>query len=165
MLRILDDMQATSVTNGLTATAPSLSMGRRDSTRILLIVEEPLLRLDLADGLESFGYAVDEILTSEQPPLEGAFQLGADVVVFDAELMGRLNAIQAERPIGARWRRPIVYLVDDVQQADRVDELGAGAPHVMWPFAPGVLDEAIRNALKKKSTVQSSEMKGQRRHP
>lgn len=75
-------------------------------------------------SLESLGYAIDDILTSEQPPLEGAFQLNAGVVIVDVELKGGLEAIQAGRLIGARWGRPIVYLVDDVQQADRVDGVG-----------------------------------------
>lgn len=119
------------------------------STRILLVVEDDLIGRDLADSLESLGYSVDDILTSELAPLEEDFRLRSDVVLVDLELRGEIEPLEAGLLIGARWHRPIVYLVDEVQQADRVTQLGAGAPHVMWPFVPGVLDQAIRSALVK----------------
>ena len=94
--------------------------------QILLVVDDDLLGRDLADSLESLGYAVDDILTSALAPLEEGFRLRSDVVLVDLELRGQIAPLEAGRLIDARWHRPIVYLVDDVQQADRVTQLAPG---------------------------------------
>lgn len=140
-------MQSASTTERRIKVVPSTAQRVLPSTRILLVVDDDSLGRDLADSLESLGYAVDDILTSELAPLEEGFRLRSDVVLVDLELRGQIEPLEAGQLIGARWHRPIVYLVDDVQQADRVTQLGDGAPHVMWPFVPGVLDHAIRSVL------------------
>lgn len=121
----------------------------RDSSiaRILLLVEGDQIGLDLGDLLETLGYSVDDILTSASVVFAKDFQFKSDLVVVDLELQPEIDPIEAGRLIEARWLCPIVYLADDVQQANRVAELGGGAPHVMWPFAPGPFDEAIQTAL------------------
>lgn len=146
---ILSAMQRAGVTQGPTEFAPLPQQRALPSARILLVVEDNLIGQDLADSLELLGYAVDDIVTSELAPLAENFRLRSDVVVVDLELHGQIEPIEAGQLIGARWHCPVVYLVDDVQQADRVTQLGDGAPHVMWPFVPGALDEAIRSVLEK----------------
>ncbi len=97
--------------------------------------------------LGGFGYAVDDILTSAGALFAEGFQLKSDLVVVDLELQSETDPIHAGRLIGARWRCPISYVIDHVQQADHIAELGGVAPHVEWPFAPGPFGEAIRSAL------------------
>jgi CheY-like chemotaxis protein len=60
------------------------------SPRILLVVDDDLLGRDLADSLESLGYAVDDILTSALAPLEEGFRLRSDIVLVDLELRGQI---------------------------------------------------------------------------
>jgi DNA-binding response OmpR family regulator len=126
----------------------------------LLIVEQAEIGNDLADTLEILGYTVTDILTSAKPPLESAYDLEADVVVLDLQVKDTADPVGAGRLISRRWERPVIYLVDDTQQADRVSRDGCGALFVMWPFSPDVLDTAIQEGLASKARAITLE-----RHP
>lgn len=111
---------------------------------ILLIVEDRLLGGDLAVTLEQYGYGVT--LTAVKAALAPGFSASHDLVVVDLAVE-ETDPLEAGKRLGRRLRRPVVYLVDDDDQASRVGEQAAGAPVVMWPFAPHALDAALQQAL------------------
>jgi DNA-binding response OmpR family regulator len=112
-----------------------------------LVVEHLQIGNDLADALEILGYQVTDILTSAGQLLESGSNFEADVVVLDLQVQDEGDLVGAGQLIHERWNRPVVYLTDDVQQADCVNRAGCGALFVMWPFHPEELDTAIQESL------------------
>ena len=122
----------------------------RAQQKVLLIVEGAEIGNDLADTLETLGYTVADILTSAKPPLESGYDLEADIVVLDLQVKNTPDPVGAGQLISRRWSRPVIYLADDTEQADRVIRDGYGSLFVMWPFPPAVLDTAIHESLARK---------------
>lgn len=129
------------------------SNSKKGDTKVLLLIAEELIGADLEDTFEILGYSVTEVLTSLGRPLDGDYELDAHVVVIDLELQGRLDPIQVGRRIRERWNRPIVYLTDNLDQAERVAQFGDGARNVMWPFVAQALDDAVQAALRAGQTT------------
>ena len=112
---------------------------------MLLIVEDRLLGDDLAATLGELGYGVD--LSSVAAALAPGFSATPDLIVVDIAGVAEVDAAGTGERIRRRWERPIIHLVDDDDQASQIEQQGAGAIIVMWPFPPAALDEALQQAL------------------
>lgn len=119
--------------------------------RVLLIAQEAEIANDLADTLEALGYEVADILTSPKPPLENDYDVEADVVLLDLHVKDTADPVAIGRQIAERRNWPVVYLADDLREADQVSRDGDGALFVMWPFPSAVLDTAIQETLNRKA--------------
>lgn len=117
----------------------------RSSLSVLLIAEDRLIGGDLAVTLEEMGYGV--IMTSINGALASGFSSSADLVVIDVAAVRRGDAVATGGRIGRWLGRPVVYLVDDDDEASRVGEQSPGTPCVMWPFPPRALNDALQRAL------------------
>ncbi len=112
---------------------------------VLLIVQDRLLGGDLALTLEEIGYRV--IFTPDGEASAPALASLPDLVVIDAAGGEQADALEFGERIGRLLGRPIVYLVDNAEQASRVDEQSAGASLVQWPFLAVALKAALSRAL------------------
>ena len=111
---------------------------------VLLISEDRLIGADLAVTLQEIGYGV--IVSSVKAALAPGFSSSPDLVVIDVGAVERGDALKAGARIGRRLARPVVYLVDDDDQAARVAEQSPESNFVMWPFPPQALESALRQA-------------------
>jgi DNA-binding response OmpR family regulator len=117
--------------------------------RILVIEDEPGIRLALHDELEFEGFDVDladdgvsglAVILSSQPEL----------IVLDLMLPGR-NGFEICEEVRARGiRTPIIMLTARSQELDKVRGLGLGADdYVTKPFSLGELVARIRAVLRR----------------
>lgn len=111
---------------------------------VLLIAEDRLIGGDLAVTLEEIGYGV--VVSSVKAALAPGFSSSSDLVVIDVGAVDQGDALKAGGRIGRRLHRPVVYLVDDDNQAARVGEQSPESTFVMWPFPPQALESALRQA-------------------
>lgn len=112
-----------------------------------MIVEDEQLGSDLLDTLEALGYSMTNVITSVDRPLRDGADISAEIVIVDLELKADLDPITAGQLIRTRCDRPVIYLADDSDQAEKVVLLGAGSAYVMWPFLPHCLHDAIQEVL------------------
>ena len=116
---------------------------------ILLVEDDLLVRLVLAEELEREGFAVCQAENADQaiallqnPP--AAFTL----LVTDIHMPGRLNGLDvARRMRGEHPEVPIVYTTGRPEALDGFDRIGAKEALVQKPYAPSDVLIVVRRLL------------------
>lgn len=117
-----------------------------ETVSVLLIVDDRLLGEDLAATMEEIGFRV--VLSRDGETMAPTLLPLPDVVVIDAaDADSQSDPLGVGDRLGRQMGLPVVYLVDDNQQASRIDQQAAGAPRVMWPFRPSDLESVLQQAL------------------
>jgi DNA-binding response OmpR family regulator len=119
------------------------------ATRILVIEDEPGIRLALHDELQFEGFDVE--LAADGPAGVAAIaQSPPDLIVLDVMLPGA-NGFEICRDVRARGiRTPIIMLTARNQEVDKVRGLESGADdYVTKPFSLGELVARIRAVLRR----------------
>jgi DNA-binding response OmpR family regulator len=119
------------------------------AARILVIEDEPGIRLALHDELQFEGFDV-ELAPDGPSGLAAILNAPPDLVVLDLMLPGR-NGFEICREVRARGiRTPVIMLTARNQEIDKVRGLDAGADdYVTKPFALGELVARIRAVLRR----------------
>lgn len=126
-------------------------MSRTDPDRpnhsVLLVMEDRLLAEDLGESLGKVGYGV--IFSSASAASGPGFSAAIDIIVIDTDMAGveHAEAVDIGGQMGRRLGRPVVYLVDDADQASHIDKQADGSHFVVWPFPPGALQDTLQRAL------------------
>jgi DNA-binding response OmpR family regulator len=126
--------------------------------RILIVEDEPGLRLAIKDELEFEGFDVElagEGLAGRAAILSGRF----DLVLLDVMLPG-LNGFQiCEDVRGQGIRTPIILITARDQEADKVRGLGLGADdYVTKPLSLAEVVARVRAVLRRSATVSVAQM-------
>ena len=126
--------------------------------RILIVEDEPGLRLALKDELEFEGFDVDlagDGLAGCTAILTGRF----DLVLLDVMLPGR-NGFQVCEDVRARGiRTPIVLITARDQEADKIRGLGLGADdYVTKPLSLAEVVARIRAVLRRSAPAPASDV-------
>jgi signal transduction histidine kinase len=137
------------------ATRPHLSIfpnavPERSSARLLLVEDERIVALDLADTLNELGYKVVGNVSSGEAAIEHATKLRPDLVLMDIRLHGTLDGIQTTQAIRKELDVPVIYLTahsDDPTLA-KAKNTGPFA-FLIKPFKAPELRCAIEIALHK----------------
>ena len=117
--------------------------------RILVIEDEPGIRLALKDELQFEGFEVD--LAEDGPTgLSAILRSPPELIVLDLMLPGQ-NGFEICREVRARGiRTPIIVLTARNQEVDKVRGLGLGADdYVTKPFSLAELVARIRAVLRR----------------
>lgn len=119
-------------------------MGQRlPVSRTLLIVEdEPLIRIDLADLLGDMGYEVIEAASSDQAiaMLETHPEIVA--VITDLQMPGSMDGLALARAVRERWP-PCALIVLSGHGRPGVDEMPSGARFLPKPLVVGTLRQTL----------------------
>jgi diguanylate cyclase (GGDEF)-like protein/PAS domain S-box-containing protein len=116
--------------------------------RVQIVEDESIVAHDLRQNLESMGYAVTGIASSEQQAVDLAERLRPDLVLMDINLGRGGDGTRAAGLITQRFQLPVIYLTayagDDIlQKAIQAAPYG----YVLKPFEPRELNATIRAAL------------------
>ena len=116
-------------------------------SRILVVEDEALIRLDIVESLEEAGYEVVGEAGNGEEAIEQANELEPDVIVMDVKMPG-LDGISAAEQILADRRVAIVMLTAYSQRdlVERARDAGAMA-YVVKPFTPADLIPAVEIAI------------------
>ena len=80
------------------------------SLKILVVEDEELVALNLANRLNAKGYQVMETVPSGEQAIELAEKKLPDLILMDVSLAGKLDGIETSRRIFNRFHIPIIYL-------------------------------------------------------
>lgn len=115
-------------------------------TRILIVEDESIVRLDLEGQLRRLGHAVVGSAVSGEEAVAKAAELKPDLVLMDVRLEGPMDGIEAAGHIRATHPVPIVYLTAHAATLASQQQ-AALSPCVAKPFRPIELETAILQAL------------------
>jgi two-component system alkaline phosphatase synthesis response regulator PhoP len=120
--------------------------------RVLLVEDEPGLRLTLSDRLVSEGYAVDAVADGEAG-LAGASSGAYDLIVLDV-MLPKMNGLDVCREVRQRGvTTPILMLTAKGQVVDKVVGLKLGADdYLTKPFEAIELMARLEALLRRRSS-------------
>jgi len=115
--------------------------------RILIADDEPLIRLDLKNMLESLGYEVIAEAGDGVSAVEAARTLKPDVAILDIKMPG-MDGIDAANILNSEKTAPVVLLTaySDMDLINRAKEAGVFA-YLVKPFRESDLRPAIEVAI------------------
>ncbi|MBN2280273.1 MAG: PAS domain S-box protein [Candidatus Marinimicrobia bacterium] len=118
--------------------------------RILIVEDELLFAVDLANNLESIGYEIVEKVTNGKEALEKAQILKPDLIMMDIKLDGDLSGIDTSQLIKDTLDIPVIFLTahSDVQT---IEEAKLTEPYgfLLKPLRLDEVNSMIKTALHK----------------
>lgn len=116
--------------------------------KILIVEDEGIVALDLANRLRRLGYTVLAVAASGEEAVQKTAQACPDLVLMDIRLRGEMDGIEAAQIIHAHFDIPVIYLTalsdDDTLQRVKATE---PAGLIMKPFEDRDLRTAIEAVL------------------
>lgn len=115
---------------------------------VMVVEDERLIALDIADSLTRMGYSVTGTVASAQECLESARQQRPDLVLMDIHIEGALDGIETAKLLRDEFDIPVVFLsayADDktVGRAKLASPLG----YLVKPFRQSELKSAVEVGL------------------
>jgi DNA-binding LytR/AlgR family response regulator len=121
---------------------------------ILLLEDDPLIRLNLEESLRHMGFEISTSAANSQQALEGFEKHTPDLALLDIHLQGSaLDGIEVAQILRRSSELPIVFLTAlmDSEIRARIRGLGA-ANHLIKPCSDAQLEVALDLALQGPST-------------
>jgi CRP-like cAMP-binding protein/CheY-like chemotaxis protein len=115
---------------------------------ILVVEDESVIALNVAETLRRFGYTVCAMVSSGEDAVREARQLHPDLVLMDIRLEGEMDGLTASALIGDSLGIPVVFLTAHADQ-DTIDRAKVTMPYgyVLKPCKDGALRAAVELAL------------------
>lgn len=120
-----------------------------NSTRVLIVEDEPILALELKEDLQDMGFSVSEVIADGDMVLHAFLRTKPDVVLMDIKLHGFRDGIDSASQIRGFYKTPIVYL-SSFAETDVQDRLTRTAPYVYLqkpydlPRLQATIDQAVK---------------------
>jgi light-regulated signal transduction histidine kinase (bacteriophytochrome) len=128
----------------------SNGVGVQPGARIMVVEDERILALDLAETLDELGYTVVGVASRGEEAIELAGRLDPQLILMDVRLAGEIDGITAAETIRDEHDVPVVFLTahaddDTLHRATRTD----ASAYLVKPFKPPDLRCVIEIALHK----------------
>ena len=121
-----------------------------DQSRILIVEDEAIVAMEIAEMLTAMGLKVAGIASSGEQAIHFAGDLRPDLVLMDISLGGDMDGIAAAREIRRRFREPVIFLTAHSEDSTLVRAKRAEpAGFILKPFDDRELRSAIEIALYK----------------
>jgi signal transduction histidine kinase len=122
---------------------------------IVVVEDEQIIALDLADRITQMGHRVTAIVTSGEQAIESARRLRPDLVIMDIKLEGEMDGIEAARILRQTLDIPTIYLTafaDErtLERAKQTDPYG----YIIKPFNERELRVVIEVALHRRAIAR-----------
>ncbi|MCP4400352.1 MAG: hybrid sensor histidine kinase/response regulator [bacterium] len=121
-----------------------------NKTKILIVEDEFIVAKDLQAHVEKLGYRVGSRVNSGEKAIQYIRESGADLVLMDIMLKGKMTGIEAAAEIRSRFYIPVIYVTANtnphiVDQATLTEPFG----FIIKPFNERQLHANIEMALYK----------------
>ncbi|MBD2664532.1 two-component hybrid sensor and regulator [Richelia sinica FACHB-800] len=118
------------------------------SAKIMIVEDEVIIAMDLAEDLETLGYEVAEVVSSGEKAIEKVSEIQPDLILMDIMLKGEIDGITAAGEIAKMFDIPIVYLTahtdkNTMLRAKSIKHCG----YIIKPFDRQDLQKTIEKAL------------------
>ena len=125
----------------------ALSSWRNDAPTILVVEDERMIRLDVADGLREFGFHVYEACDGVEA-LQILGQTSVNLVFSDVQMPGKLDGFDIARHVRLSQPQVSIILTSGFVRSDAAPpDLADLAPLVAKPYDLDRLVERFRIAL------------------
>jgi CheY-like chemotaxis protein len=114
--------------------------------RILVIDDEPLIRLDARAILEDAGYDVVEARSADEALRLLAEPAKFEAILTDIDMPGSIDGLALARSVDGQMPE-IAIVIMSGKQLPRRDELPLKAAFVAKPFSPSLLLQRVAEAL------------------
>lgn len=119
-------------------------------TRVLIVEDEMIFALDLAQRLESAGYEICELTSKGDKAISNCERQRPDIVLIDINLRGGSSGIQTAREIRTRFSIPVVFMTGYADEKTRTEaEIAGPAGFLIKPFEIPELLHTIESAVGK----------------
>lgn len=140
-------------------------MTEKNRARILVVEDEAVVAMDIADALTSMGYSVVGTCFRAEEAIEKVASSSPDLVIMDIVLQGDIDGISAAQTIGERYHTPVVFLTahsDEatLQRAKLTNPFG----YILKPFDSEDLRTTVALALHRATTTKPVAVEGLRAH-
>ena len=118
--------------------------------KILLVEDEAITALDMANMLQKIGYEVAATITSGEEAVMKAIEMRPDLILMDIILSDEMDGIDATKKIKEQINVPVVYLTGNAdsrtfQRAGETNHLG----YLIKPVSRDNLKSVISTALQR----------------
>jgi len=114
--------------------------------RILIIDDEPVVRLDARDILEDAGYVVSEAASADEAMTLLTESKNTEAILTDINMPGTLGGLELARIVDGLMPEVAIIIMSG-HQLPRRDDLPLKATFVAKPFSPSVLLQRVAEAL------------------
>jgi two-component system, response regulator PdtaR len=121
-------------------------------TVILVVEDEPLVRIFMADFLEEAGFKVFEAVNADEAITVLQARPDVQTVITDIEMPGSMNGLDLAKTIHLRWPR-IRIVVTSGRARPGPDDLSDGAAFLAKPYRP----ETVIQMVQQVSTSQKDD--------
>ena len=117
-------------------------------TRILVVDDDSLIRMDLCDLLQRMGYVIAGEVGDAVSAINLARAVRPDLVIMDVRMPGEMDGIDAAAPLLAEGIAPVLLLTafSDPELVQRAAD-AAVIGYLLKPFSEGSLRPAIEVTL------------------
>src|ERR1700730_4084351 len=122
------------------------SMSARDPMMVLVVEDEPLVRMVAAETLAKAGYLILEAGTGDEALQIITAGAPLSAVVTDIEMPGALDGLELAKAIETRWPEIAIVIISG-RRLPAPDELPQKAVFLPKPYSPGRLIAAVGAAL------------------
>ena len=121
-----------------------------EQIKILIVEDEPVLALDLANKLRKLGYEVIDVVSTGELAVDLVKQVQPDLIFMDIKLKGAMDGIETAAQILQTKDIPIVYLTGfvDEETVERAEHTGCYG-YMIKPCKEIELHATIKIVLKK----------------
>ena len=118
--------------------------------RILIVEDEIIIAMEIADRLKSMGYEVLRIVSNGQMAIQAALKEKPNLILMDIMIQGDIDGIETASRIHAKTNIPVIYLTANadestLERAKVSDAFG----YLIKPFEERELNTTIEMALYK----------------
>lgn len=96
--------------------------------KVLIVEDEGILSMDMANNLETMGYEVLAAVPSGEEAINLVESAQPDLILMDVQLSGKLDGIQAAEKINRKYNIPIIYI------SGHTDELTLSRAKITGPY-------------------------------
>ena len=86
-------------------------------TRILVVEDEIIIAMEIADRLKSMGYDVLRIVANGEMAIKTAMAERPDLILMDIMIQGDMDGIEAATKIHAFSDLPVIYLTANADES------------------------------------------------
>lgn len=119
-----------------------------EKARVLVVEDETIVAMDIADTLKKLGYAVTDTVPSGEKAIARVKESTPDLIFMDIGLKGEMDGIQTAAQIRAQYSIPVIFLTAFVDEKT-LDRAKATVPagYLTKPFEENDLRIAIEVGL------------------
>jgi len=121
-----------------------------EKARILVVEDEAIIAMDIANTLRNLGYEVTDTVPSGEQAIASVKENKPDMILMDIVLKGEMDGIQTAEQIRAQYSIPVIFLTAyaDEKTLERAKKTGPFG-YIMKPFEERDIRVAVEIGLYK----------------